>query len=140
MCSVAALALQAKAPTILRDAALKFYSITERDESHYKMAKMFGSKEYTNIEKAIAANVSASEEMSSNGFSNGYNPEFPDETYAGVVDYNSFYPVVIAASHVNENIDGKMALKAMILLDEIRCSFDEVYALHEHNIDNALFG
>ena len=52
----------------------------------------------------------------------------------------SFYPVVIAAAHENPLIDGKKALKAMILLDEIRGRLDEVYSLIDFNIDNALFG
>ena len=52
----------------------------------------------------------------------------------------SFYPVVIAAAHLNPKIDGRAALKAMILLDEIRGRLSECFPLTNSNTDYAIFG
>jgi len=41
---------------------------------------------------------------------------------------------------MNKEITGRKALKAMILLDEIRGRLDELYSLLDFNIDHALFG
>lgn len=70
------------------------------------------------IEKAIAANSSAVREWDSNGTVFGYDKD--KSRQAGEFGHNDFYPVVIAASHVNPKIDGSTALKAMVLQDEIR--------------------
>lgn len=104
------------------------------------MAKLFGSDKYTNIEKVVAANISATQDLSSNGFSLGYSIDEPKRKNTGDIDYNSFYPVVIAASHVNPEIDGKKALKAMILLDELRGRLEESLCLREYNIDHSVYG
>lgn len=141
LCAVAALALKAKPPTILRESALDFYSYEgEEKPEGLRVAKLFGSDVYTSIEKAIAANVSATHELNSNGFSLGYSFDEPERRSAGEIDHNSFYPVVIAASHMNPDIDGKKALKAMILLDEIRGRLDETFSLLDFKLDHALFG
>jgi 2-methylcitrate dehydratase len=132
--------LKAEPPTLLRNSALKFYSIQESKAEGVRAAKLFGSKKYTTIEKAIAANVSATHELNSNGFSLGYSFDAPERVSAGEIDHNSFYPVVIAASHINSQIDGKKALKAMILLDEIRGRLDESINLLKYKLDHALFG
>lgn len=140
ICAVAAIALKAKAPTILRESALNSYSYSDQKPEGIKVAKMFGCEQYTNIEKAIVANVSAIQELNANGFSLGYSFDELEKNSAGEIDYNSFYPVVIAASHMNPDINGKKALKAMILLDEIRGRLDESYDLSENKLDQALFG
>lgn len=124
----------------MRESALKHYSPYDEKPEGIRVAKLFGSKKYTNIEKAIVANISATHELNSNGFSCGYNFDEPERESAGEIDHNSFYPVVVAASHMNPKIDGKKALKAMILLDEIRGRLDETYDLHDYNLDHALYG
>lgn len=101
---------------------------------------MIGSNKYTNIEKAVAANVSATHDLNSNGFSLGFANDDPTRTSLGEISNNSFYPVVIAAAHVNSKIDGMKALKAMILLDEIRGRLNESIDIKEFHIDNDLFG
>lgn len=67
------------------------------------------------IEKAIVANSSAVREWDSNGTVFGYDKD--KSRQAGEFGHNDFYPVVIAASHVNPKIDGATALKAMVLQD-----------------------
>lgn len=64
------------------------------------------------------ANCAAVREWNSNGYIFGYNKS--QERQAGEVGQNDFYPVMIAASHLNRRISGSMALKAMVLQDEIR--------------------
>jgi 2-methylcitrate dehydratase len=140
ICAATALALKAKPPTILRDSALRYYSDHDQKPEDTRVAKVFGSDRYTCIEKAISANVSATHELNSNGFSLGYSLDDPERHSAGEIDHNSFYPVVIAAAHMNPSIDGKKALKAMILLDEIRGRLDETFNLLNYNLDHALFG
>jgi 2-methylcitrate dehydratase len=81
-------------------------------------AKVFGSNEIVPIEKAIVANCSAVREWDSNGTVFGYAHDL--HRRAGEFGHNDFYPVVIAASHVNPKINGALALKAMTLQDEIR--------------------
>ena len=105
-----------------------------------RVAKMIGCTNYTNIEKAVAANVSATHDLNSNGFSLGFANDDPTRLSLGEISNNSFYPVVIAATHVNSKIDGNKALKGMILLDEIRGRLNESFDLKEYHIDNDLFG
>lgn len=48
--------------------------------------------------------------------------------------------MVIAASHVNEKINGATALKAMVLQDEIRGRLCEVFSLKSYKIDHVVHG
>merc|ERR1719253_1802943 len=131
MCGVSALALKTNAPTVLR---------AECDEyPDPKGATAFGSSVKCAPEKAICANSSAVREWDSNGTVFGYNPSIPGHT-AGEFGHNDFYPVVVAASQVTGNIDGKTALKAMIAIDEIRVRLAEVFSLKSYKIDHVVHG
>lgn len=131
MCGVSALALKTNAPTVLR---------AECDEyPDPKGATAFGSSVKCAPEKAICANASAVREWDSNGTVFGYNPSIPGHT-AGEFGHNDFYPVVVAASQVTGNVDGKTALKAMICIDEIRGRLAEVFSLKSYKIDHVVHG
>jgi 2-methylcitrate dehydratase len=80
-------------------------------------ATVFGSSQRVKPEKAVVANSSAVREWDSNGTNFGYRPELGHT--AGEFGHNDFYPVVIAACQ-QRGLDGATALKAMVLLDEIR--------------------
>merc|ERR1712048_1044356 len=118
-------------PTVLRGEAL--------DYADAKGATVFGSSARCAPEKAICANSSAVREWDSNGTVFGYNPSIPGHT-AGEFGHNDFYPVVVAASQVTGNIDGKTALKAMICIDEIRGRLAEVFSLKSYKIDHVVHG
>merc|ERR1719182_777697 len=131
MCGVSALALKTNAPTVLRQEAL--------DYTDGNGATVFGSSQRCAPEKAICANASAVREWDSNGTVFGYNPSIPGHT-AGEFGHNDFYPVVVAASQVTGNVDGKTALKAMICIDEIRGRLAEVFSLKSYKIDHVVHG
>jgi 2-methylcitrate dehydratase len=103
------------------------------------LSKCIGSKVWVHAEKAIAANVSAVREWDSNGTVFGYDAKREGHN-AGEFGHNDFYPVVIAACHNNSSYTGRDALKAMILLDEIRGSLAEVFSLKTYKIDHVLYG
>ena len=86
----------------------------------------------------MAANSSAVREWDSNGTVFGYANH--QTRQAGEFGHNDFYPVVIAASHVNPNLDGATALKAMALQDEIRGRLCEVFSLKSYKIDHVVHG
>ena len=88
MCAVAAIALKGSGCSILRNSALKFYSDYSTKPEGIRVATMFGSDKYTNIEKAISANVAATHELNANGFSLGYSHDDPGKFSAGEVDHN----------------------------------------------------
>jgi 2-methylcitrate dehydratase len=90
------------------------------------------------VEKAIVSNCSAVREWDSNGTVFGYSAEKGRQ--AGEFGHNDFYPVVIAAAHLNENINGALALKAMTLQDEIRGRLCEVFSLKTYKIDHVVHG
>lgn len=69
----------------------------------------------------------------SNGTVFGYNSEIKGHQ-AGEFGHNDYYPVAIAAAQQNGNIDGALALKAMILSDEIRGRLCEVFSLKTYKI------
>lgn len=69
----------------------------------------------------------------------GYDPDKQGHD-AGEFGHNDFYPVVIAACHNRNEYTGKDALKGMILLDEIRGRFAEVFSLKTHKIDHVVYG
>lgn len=132
LCGLSALALQTNAPTLLREEALRY----RVDDPRFG-AFVFGSNQQVWAEKAIAANSSAVREWDSNGTNFGYNPALGHT--AGEFGHNDFYPVVIAASQQAE-LDGVMALKAMVLLDEIRGRLAEVFSLKTYKIDHVVHG
>ncbi|KAF4658951.1 hypothetical protein FOZ61_005116 [Perkinsus olseni] len=132
MCGISALAMHTNAPTLLRSEALEEY----RDP---RGAKVFGSSEKVKAEKAIAANSSAAREWDSNGTVFGYNACNPKHQ-AGEFGHNDFYPVVVAAAQKTGEVDGKKALNAMILVDEIRGRLCEVFSLKTYKIDHVVHG
>jgi 2-methylcitrate dehydratase len=135
ICGLSALALKTNAPHVLRNEALE--SILGKN-TKLEHAKVFGSNEIVPIEKAIVANCSAVREWDSNGTVFGYAND--PHRQAGEFGHNDFYPVVIAASHVNPKITGATALKAMTLQDEIRGRLCEVFSLKTYKIDHVVHG
>ncbi len=129
LCGVSALALHTNAPTILRNEALDY-----ADEHG---SAVFGSKAKVKAEKAVVANSSAVREWDSNGTNFGFNPSLGH--VAGEFGHNDFYPVVIAACQ-QKGLDGATALKAMVLLDEIRGRLAEVFSLKTYKIDHVVHG
>ena len=70
----------------------------------------------------------------------GYNQNIPGHQ-AGEFGHNDFYPVVLAAAEVSPTpISGKQALRAMILIDEIRGRLAEVFSLKQYKIDHVVHG
>jgi 2-methylcitrate dehydratase len=96
ICGLSALALKTNAPHVLRNEALEFKLGKSSKLEH---AKVFGDNTLVPIEKAIVANCSAVREWDSNGTVFGYAND--KKRQAGEFGHNDFYPVVIAASHVN---------------------------------------
>jgi 2-methylcitrate dehydratase len=129
LCGISALALRTNAPTILREEALDYQDANG--------ATVFGSSIKVKAEKAVLANSSAVREWDSNGTNFGYNPALGHT--AGEFGHNDFYPVAIAAAQ-QRNLDGATALKAMVLLDEIRGRLAEVFSLKTYKIDHVVHG
>lgn len=129
LCGASALALKTNAPTLLRAEALSYEDANG--------ATVFGSKTRVKSEKAVVANSSAVREWDSNGTNFGYNPALGHT--AGEFGHNDFYPVVIAACQ-EKGLDGHAALRAMILLDEIRGRLAEVFSLKSYKIDHVVHG
>jgi len=129
LCGASALALRTNAPTILRKEALEY-----ADEGG---ATPLGSRVRVKAEKAIVANASAMREWDSNGTNFGYNPALGH--VAGEFGHNDFYSVAIAACQ-QRNLDGATALKAMVLIDEIRGRLAEVFSLKTYRIDHVVHG
>jgi 2-methylcitrate dehydratase len=129
LCGLSALALQTNAPTILRNEALDYL-----DQNG---ATVFGSNVRVKAEKAVVANCAAVREWDSNGTNFGYRPELGHT--AGEFGHNDFYPVCIAACQ-QRGLDGATALRAMVLLDEIRGRLAEVFSLKSYKIDHVVHG
>ena len=129
LCGLSALALGTNAPAILRKEALQY--------PDQEGATVFGSSQRVKPEKAVVANSSAVREWDSNGTNFGYRPELGHT--AGEFGHNDFYPVVIAACQ-QRGLDGATALKAMVLLDEIRGRLAEVFSLKTYKIDHVVHG
>lgn len=129
VCGVSALALGTNAPSVLRNEALRYL---DRDG-----ATVFGSKMRVCPEKAVVANCAAVREWDSNGTNFGYRPALGHT--AGEFGHNDFYPVVVAACQ-QRRLDGATALRAMVLLDEIRGRLAEVFSLKTHKIDHVVHG
>jgi len=142
LCGISAIAQRTNAPNLFRKEAIKQYSVnpsvTEGKEN-VRVSKCLGSKIWTHSEKAIAANCSAVREWDSNGTVFGYNPHMKGHD-AGEFGHNDFYPVVIAACQNAEQFNGSDALKAMVLLDEIRGRLCEVFSLKSYKIDHVVHG
>jgi 2-methylcitrate dehydratase len=128
-CGLSAIALGTSAPIILRDEALE-YPVSDQT----KGGTVFGSSQ---PEKAVVANSSAVREWDSNGTVFGYNQKLGH--IAGEFGHNDFYPVVIVACQ-QRGFDGKVALRAMVLLDEIRGRLAEVFPLNKYKIDHVVHG
>lgn len=129
LCGLSALALKTNAPAILRAEALTYPDAAG--------ATVFNSHDRVKPEKAIVANSAAVREWDSNGTNFGYNPSLGH--VAGEFGHNDFYPVAIAACQVAGK-DGATALKAMVLLDEIRGRLAEVFSLKTYKIDHVVHG
>ena len=132
LCGFSALALQCNAPSVLRNEALEY-----RCADPGKSAFVFGSNQQVWAEKAVVANSAAVREWDSNGTNFGFRPELGNT--AGEFGHNDFYPVVIAACQQKE-LDGTIALKAMVLLDEIRGRLAEVFSLKSYKLDHVVHG
>lgn len=128
-CGVAALAMAANAPTVLREEALSYRSS--------RGAVCFGSRELVAAEKAVVANCAAVRELDANGTNFGFNPR--TGYCRGEFGHNDFYPVVVAAASL-AGADGKQALLGMLCLDEIRGRLAEVFGLKDYKIDHVLHG
>jgi 2-methylcitrate dehydratase len=129
LCGVSALALGTNAPNLLRQEAFEYPDANG--------AGVFGSPVRVKPEKAVVANCAAVREWDSNGTNFGYNPALGHT--AGEFGHNDFYPVVIAACQ-QRHLDGATALKAMLLLDEIRGRLAEVFSLKSYKIDHVVHG
>jgi 2-methylcitrate dehydratase len=137
VCGLSALALKTNAPTILRKEALTYYKLN--DNQHEYRSKVFGSNEWVSVEKAIVANSSAVREWDSNGTVFGYNKEIKGHQ-AGEFGHNDFYPVAVAAAHMNRKLTGYDVVKGMLLSDEIRGRLAEVFSLKTYKIDHVVHG
>lgn len=129
LCGASALALGTNAPTVLKKEALSYPDA--------QGATLFFATERVKSEKAVVANSSAVREWDSNGTNFGYNPALGHT--AGEFGHNDFYPVVVAACQ-EEGHDGATALRAMLLLDEIRGRLAEVFSLKTYKIDHVVHG
>ena len=146
ICGISALALKTQAPTILKSEALNYYSVDKQSETTSKspasgklVGRCLGNKIWVSAEKAIVANASAVREWDSNGIVFGYNEKIEGHT-AGEFGHNDFYPVVISACQNNPDLSGSDALRAMVLLDEIRGRLCEVFSLKSYKIDHTVHG
>merc|ERR1719463_80665 len=92
-------------------------------------------------EKACVANCCAVREWDSNGTVFGFNedPSLGKAHQAGEFGHNDFYPVSIAAAQMN-NLPGDVALRSMLLSDEIRGRLAEVFSLKSYKIDHVVHG
>jgi len=128
-CAVAALAIGANAPTLLRTEALEY--------PDSRGATCFGSRVKVAPEKAVVANCAAVRELDSNGTNFGYNPR--TGYMRGEFGHPDFFPVAVAAAQI-AGWDGQKTLLAMLLVEEIRCRLGEVFALKDHKLDHVLHG
>jgi 2-methylcitrate dehydratase len=131
-CGISALALGANAPTVLRREALR-----SPPAAGDRGGICFGATRPCAVEKAVAANASAVREWDSNGTNFGYDPA--KGRIAGEFGHNDFYPVAVAAAR-EAGLDGDMALRLMLLIDEIRGRLAEVFALRRYAIDHVHHG
>lgn len=128
-CAIAALAVGARAPVLLRAEALQYGARPG--------ATCIGSALPVAPEKAVVANCAAVRELDANGTNFGFNPDTGGG--AGEFGHNDFYPVAVAAAQV-AGCDGRRLARAMLCLDEIRARLAEAFALHRYKIDHVLHG
>jgi 2-methylcitrate dehydratase len=131
-CGVSALALQTRAPCLLRAEAL-----AHPLPKSARGATCFGSTVPVRLEKAVAANCAAVREWDSNGTNFGYDPARGNT--AGEFGHNDFYPVAIAAAQ-QAGLAGKQTVLGMLAIDEIRGRLAEVFSLKSHKIDHVVHG
>jgi len=131
ICGLSALALQCRAPNVLREEAM--------DYPRKGGATCFGKKDPVAPEKACLANCSAVREWDSNGTVFGYNGDLGDKHKAGEFGHNDFYPVSVAACQM-KGLDGQAAIRGMLLSDEIRGRLAEVFSLKSYKIDHVVHG
>ncbi len=117
---------------MLRAEALEY-----RTQAGQRGVPCFGSRTAVMPEKAVLANASAVREWDANGTNFGYNPA--RGATRGEFGHNDFYAVAIAGAQLNGG-DGRLALRAMLVLDEIRGRLAEVFALKDHKIDHVVHG
>lgn len=129
LCGLSALALKTNSPTVLREEALGYAASPG--------VPVFGDSTPVAPEKAILANAAAVREWDSNGTNFGYNPALGHT--AGEFGHNDFYPVAVAAAQLAGR-DGADALRAMVLIDEIRGRLAEVFSLKTYKIDHVVHG
>jgi 2-methylcitrate dehydratase len=129
LCGASALALRTNAPTILHQEALEY--------PDPRGATPLGVATRVKAEKAVVANASAMREWDSNGTNFGFNPALGH--VAGEFGHNDFYSVAVAACQ-QQGLDGATALRAMLLLDEIRGRLAEVFSLKSYRIDHVVHG
>lgn len=144
LCGVSALALGTNAPNLLRREALSYAvppagvgSLAAPFGARHAGATVFGSSVQVQPEKAVVANAAAVREWDSNGTNFGFNPRLNHT--AGEFGHNDFYAVPIAAAQLM-GLDGKAAVKGMILLDEIRGRLAEVFSLKSYKVDHVVHG
>ena len=135
LCGASALALRTNAPTVLRREALSYRAAVPAGAAGG--ATVFGSAAAVEPEKAVLANGAAVREWDSNGTNFGFNPALGHT--AGEFGHNDYYSVVVAACQ-QAGRDGAFALRAMVLLDEIRGRLGEVFSLKSYKIDHVLHG
>ena len=135
LCGASALALRTNAPLVLRDEALT-YSAEGGPSSNG--ATVFGSARRVRAEKAALANCAAVREWDSNGTNFGFHEKRVGHR-AGEFGHNDYYPAVVAACQQTGR-DGAYALRAMVLLDEIRGRLAEVFSLKTYKVDHVLHG
>src|ERR1043165_744737 len=143
LCGVSALALGTNAPNLLRREALMYRmphagtgTLAAMFGKHHG-ATVFGSHIAVQPEKAVAANGAAVREWDSNGTNFGYNPAFGHT--AGEFGHNDYYGVAIAAAQL-AGLVGAVALRGIVLVDEIRGRLAEVFSLKSYKIDHVLHG
>ena len=86
--AISAISMKLSECTMLRESALNSHSYSEEIPDEARVAKLFGSNLYTDIEKVISANVAAMHELNANGFSLGYSNDDPEKEGVGEVDHN----------------------------------------------------
>lgn len=138
LCGLSAIALQTNSPSVLRREAALYPAAHGGAKSKRAGTPIFGSKSDVAVEKAIVANVAAVREWDSNGTNFGYSATRTHHR-AGEFGHNDFYSVPIAAVQL-AGLDGRAALKGMILVDEIRGRLAEVFSLKTYKIDHVVHG
>merc|ERR1712091_39816 len=137
LCGASALALRTNAPLVLREEALS-YAAEGGDSALGRGATVFGSGRRVRAEKAALANCAAVREWDSNGTNFGFHERRTNHR-AGEFGHNDYYPAVVAACQQTGR-DGAYALRAMVLLDEIRGRLAEVFSLKTYKVDHVLHG